>query len=223
MNTPVMIPSALDAKTVEWLLERLQKVSWQEGTKTAGPVAGQVKRNLQADEDQTKGLRESVVRALLAHTLFRSIVRPSAVALMFSRYQNGDEYGLHVDDAVMGPPSAPMRRDVSFTIFLTPASNYKGGELIIESPFEDRPYKFSAGSMVVYPSTALHRVTPITEGERIVVVGWARSLIRDPAKRELLFELDAVKSMMFANYGKTTEVDLLSRCSANLMRMWMED
>jgi len=116
-----------------------------------------------------------------------------------------------------------LRRDVSFTLWLTSPASYGGGELLIETPFSEYRYKHAAGSMVVYPSTSLHQVTEVTSGERLVVVGWARSFVRDPAKRELLFELDAVRASLFDRDGNSNEVQLLGRCSANLMRMWMDD
>ena len=221
MLQPITIPEALSHAQVSSALSQLSKVTWHDGKKTAGAVAAEVKANLQADDNETRALRQDIVNALTSSTLINAIARPQTVSIMFSRYDTGAEYGLHVDGATMSQPA--IRRDISFTLFLSPPASYDGGELIIESPFGEESYKLAAGSLLLYPSTSLHRVSRIERGSRIVVVGWMRSYVRDAAKRELLFELDAVKSSLFAQHGKTNEVDVLSKCAANLMRMWMED
>src|SRR5207237_5053250 len=103
-----------------------------------------------------------------------------------------------------------------------PAS-YEGGELVIESAAGEDPVKLAAGSLIVYPATSLHRVTDVTRGVRLAAVGWARSFIRDPARRELLFDLDTARRGIFARGGQSAEFDLVSKSLANLMRMWAED
>ena len=129
------------------------------------------------------------------------------------------EYGSHVDDALMNG----IRTDVSFTLFLSDPDSYDGGALVIESSGGEDDIKLPAGSLVAYPSTTLHRVQPVTKGARLAAVGWARSFIRDPARRELLFDLDTARQSLFAREGKTAEFDLLSKSTANLLRMWAED
>ena len=128
-------------------------------------------------------------------------------------------YGSHVDDALMGG----MRTNVSFTLFLSDPKSYDGGALAIESTSGEESFKLAAGSLVAYPSTSLHRVTAVTRGARLAAVGWARSFIRDPARRELLFDLDTARRQLFARDGKSAEFDLVSRSLANLLRMWAED
>jgi PKHD-type hydroxylase len=128
-------------------------------------------------------------------------------------------YGTHVDDALMGG----MRTDISFTLFLSDPESYDGGELVTESHAGEQPFKLPAGSLVLYPSTTLHRVEPVTRGSRLAAVGWVRSLVRDPARRELLFDLDTARKALFDRDGKSPEFDLLSKCGANLLRMWAED
>jgi len=138
---------------------------------------------------------------------------------MFSRYDADMHYGTHVDDALMHG----MRTDVSFTLFLSEPESYDGGELVIESAAGEEAVKLSAGSLIAYPSTTLHRVTAVTRGARLAAVGWARSLIREAARRELLFDLDTAPRALFDRDGKTAEYDLLAKSTANLMRMWVED
>jgi PKHD-type hydroxylase len=147
-------------------------------------------------------------------------VRPKALSpLLFSRYDPDMHYGSHVDDALMDG----MRTDVSFTLFLSAPESYDGGELVIESAAGEDAVKLSAGALVAYPSTSLHHVAAVTRGVRLAAVGWARSFIRDAARRELLFDLDTARSALFARDGKTAEFDLIAKSTANLLRMWAED
>lgn len=128
-------------------------------------------------------------------------------------------YGSHVDDAMIGG----LRTDVSFTLFLSDPKGYSGGELVIETAAGEDGIKLPAGSLVAYPTTVQHRVAKVTRGERLVCVGWVRSYIRDAAHRELLFDLDTARRRMFAREGKSADYDLISKSTANLMRMWIED
>lgn len=220
MNVPVEIANIYTPAEAEALRRYADDYNrWIDGRTTAGPIAAGVKSNLQLDEYATRELRANVVGRLMTHELFHAITRPKHIGIMFSKYLQDDGYGLHVDDSLIGE----HRRDISFTISLSDPSMFAGGDLVIESPFGETCHRPAAGTAVVYPATTLHRVEPIISGERVVIVGWVRSYIRDAAQRELLFELDLVKAKMYANYGRSTEVDLLSKCSANLKRMWLED
>ena len=148
--------------------------------------------------------------------------RPHAIApLMFSRSAPGMGYGRHVDDAVMGGKPR-LRSDLSLTLFLSAPSEYEGGELVVESSAGEQAFKPDAGSMVLYPSSSLHRVEAVRAGTRLVAVTWIQSLVRDPAQRELLFTLDSARRALFEREGKSHEFDQLSLCHANLMRMWAE-
>jgi PKHD-type hydroxylase len=115
-----------------------------------------------------------------------------------------------------------LRTDLSFTVFLSEPEAYHGGAVIVEDLFEARAIKLSAGSMILYPSTTLHRVEPVARGERLAVVGWVQSLIRDEAQREILFDLDQAVDACFASEGKTQQFDRLAKTRANLLRMWAE-
>ena len=130
-------------------------------------------------------------------------------------------YGSHTDNALMGDQEF-WRADVSFTLFLSDPSTYTGGELVIENSDEERCYKLKAGSMIVYPSSTLHRVETVTDGVRLAAVGWVQSLIRDPANREILFDLDTTRRSLFTQSSKTIEFDLISKTYTNLLRKWAE-
>ncbi|HEY1246581.1 MAG TPA: Fe2+-dependent dioxygenase, partial [Hyphomicrobiaceae bacterium] len=123
------------------------------------------------------------------------------------------------DNALMGG----ARSDLSFTLFLADPADYDGGELVIDTPSGEEAFRLAAGSVVTYPATSLHRVTPVTRGERLGAAGWVRSYLRDPAQRELLFDLETARRRLFEREGRTAEADLLAKCAGNLMRMWCED
>jgi PKHD-type hydroxylase len=215
------IHRVLDPGQLAKLKPLLEAGTYRDGRETAGWHARLAKDNQQADPDDA-GLRaasELVAERLLQHELFALAVRPKRLApVMISRYAQGKSYGSHTDDAMMGG----LRSDVSFTVFLSSASDYEGGELVLERPEGEQSFKLEAGDAVVYPSTALHRVDPVQRGTRLVAVGWAQSLVRRADQRELLFDLDTARRSLFAREGKSAEFDLLSKCVSNLLRDWAE-
>lgn len=218
----IAIAHVLDQTELAELRAGLEHVRFLDGRATAGYAAREVKDNRQADplDKKAAALRRLVADKIMSNELFRLAARPKQLSpILFSRYEPGRKYGSHVDDAIMGG----MRADVSFTLFLSDPASYDGGKLVIETPGGDEAIQLDAGSMIVYPATSLHRVSEITRGERLAAVGWARSFIRDAAKRELLFDLDTARSRLFARDGKSADYDLLSKSSANLLRMWAED
>jgi PKHD-type hydroxylase len=193
-----------------------------DGRETAGFAARQVKDNRQADAtDKNLDIaRNLVAKRIMESDLFRMAARPKALSpLLFSRTETGMQYGVHVDDALMGG----MRTDLAFTLFLDAPDTYEGGELVIESAAGDDAIKLPAGAMIVYPATTLHRVAMVTRGQRHVIAGWARSFVRHAAQRELLFDLDTARRTIFARDGKSAEFDLISKSLANLLRMWADD
>ena len=136
-----------------------------------------------ADDDELKTLRTRMAERILQNEIFQMAVRPKALTpLMISRYKPGKQYGTHVDDALM----RGLRTDVSFTLFLTEPETYEGGALVVESAAGEQEFKLVAGSMIVYPSNALHRVALVQKGEKLAAVGWARSFIRSSEQREIL-------------------------------------
>lgn len=218
----VLIGQLIDSVAVGQLRQMLGQARFVDGRATAGAQARLVKRNdqVERDDDSLPQMRETVLQALQKSDIFHSAARPKHVQPpLFSRYVPGMEYGNHVDDAIMGG----MRMDLSFTLFLSDPDSYDGGELVIDSPSGEQDIKLPAGSAVLYPATTLHRVAPVTRGERLAAVTWVRSLIRDASRREILFDLDRVQDALFVRDGKTTETDLLAKTASNLLRLWAED
>lgn len=218
----IIIGNILNADEVAMIRAALGRAKFVDGRETAGWAAQQVKHNLQAaDFDRSlETARKLVAERIQSHEVFQLAVRPKTLTpIMFSRYEGEMHYGSHVDDALM----QGLRTDVSFTLFLAEPESYDGGELVIESAAGEEAVKLPAGSLVAYPSTALHRVTSVAGGVRLAAVGWARSYIRDPARRELLFDLDTARRGLFAREGNSAEFDLVSKSLANLMRMWVDD
>lgn len=210
------------------LLERIQQILRNElfgdGAQTAGWHARLVKDNRQIAQLSADGERARIelLDSLRKNEVFRSAVLPKTFGpLLFSRYEAGMSYGTHVDDAIMGGDH-PVRSDVSFTVFLSAPDSYEGGQLVVELAGGEQAYKLEAGHVIVYPSTTLHRVEPVIVGARCVAVGWLQSLVRDPAQREILFDLDTARRSIFQQHGKTGEFDHLSKTHANLLRMWAE-
>ncbi|MEZ2227668.1 Fe2+-dependent dioxygenase [Microcoleus sp.] len=220
----ICMANILTSEELGLIIDRLKNAEFVDGKLTAGWYAQQVKNNAQLKNNAapTQELRNLVNQALKRNSLFQIAARPKAIRpIMFSRYQGGMYYGTHIDNAIMGDEEL-MRSDLSLTLFLSDPATYTGGELVIESTQGEQAFKLDAGSMVVYPTTTLHRVEPVTEGERIAAVTWVQSLVRDAHKREILFDLDTVRDTLFQKSGKTAEFDLLSKSIANLLRKWAD-
>jgi PKHD-type hydroxylase len=203
------------------VIDRMNAQRFEAGTKTAGWNAKLVKNNEQLDRTHPDyaPLNKMVTEAIMRNATFRMGFRPRHITpLLFSRYHDGMEYGTHVDDALM----YNMRSDVSFTLFLADPASYDGGELVMETTGGEASYKLNRGELIAYSSTTLHRVTPVTRGERMCAVGWSQSHVRDPAQREILYELDLARRAIFDRDKKTREFDIISKAHANLVRMWAD-
>ncbi|NIR29851.1 MAG: Fe2+-dependent dioxygenase [Gammaproteobacteria bacterium] len=221
----ICIADLLRADHVAGLRAQLAHTTFVDGRATAGWHAQPIKHNRQADRGApgVGRLQGQVREALESNPLFQLAARPRALSpILFSRYEPGMEYGPHVDDALMGAGERRLRTDIALTLFLSDPETYRGGSLVIESTGGQQSYKLDAGSLVLYPATTLHRVEPVTRGTRLAAVAWVQSLVRDPARRELLFDLDTVRRTLYEREGKSTEFDLLSKSVANLMRMWAD-
>ncbi|MEM8778735.1 MAG: Fe2+-dependent dioxygenase [Cyanobacteria bacterium P01_G01_bin.49] len=219
------IDEILTSEEHQQLIKSLSQGNFVDGQTTAGWHAKLVKHNTQLERgtSQFPKLTNLVTNALQRHLLFKLAVQPKYIhSLRFSRYEKGMSYGSHTDNALMGSGKQIFRSDVSFTLFLSSAHSYSGGELVIEKPEGELRYKLEARSILLYPSSFLHRVEPVIDGTRLVVVGWIESLIRDDNKREILFDIDTVRRSIFAKEGKTVEFDLLAKTHANLLRQWAE-
>ena len=217
----IAIANVLTAEELVKARAVLAAATFTDGRLTAGWAARDVKNNAQARMNtDAAALRDHLAARIQGNSVFALAARPKRlVSLMFAKYGPGQAYGSHVDNALM----EGERTDVAFTLFLSDPASYDGGELVIEQAAGDDAIKLEAGSLFAYPATSLHRVAPVTRGERLVMVGWARSFVRDAGKRELLFDLDTARRTLFDHHGKTAEADLLSKCSANLLRQWAED
>ena len=213
------IPDVLSDQELEQVQLTLAKADFIDGKLTAGWYAKAVKHNRQVKGDDGKDVRALIKSALLRHPLFQAAVRPKHIhSMLLSRYDLGMEYGRHTDNALMGQ----YRSDVSFTVFLSAPDTYEGGELVMEGADDERCYKYPAGAAIAYPSSTLHRVNSVTSGVRLAAVGWVQSWVKDPAQREILFDLDTVRRSLYAQSGKTDEFDLLCKSLANLTRQWAE-
>lgn len=219
----ICIPDIVTPAEARQLRDRVLQLKFVDGSATAGVYARTVKRNQQLENSpETQKLQEFVMQALMRSVEFERFAFPRNMKpIMFSRYEPGMEYGTHVDNAVMsGRP--PVRSDVSLTLFLSEPDTYDGGELTIQTLTGEEQIKLPAGSIVTYPSSTLHRVAPVTRGVRVAAVTWVQSMIRDPACREILSDLETTRRTIFETQGKTREFDLISKSFANLMRMWAE-
>lgn len=220
----LVIENILTSEELKIIGDRIAVTDFVDGKTTAGWHAREVKHNAQLSRKATyaQELKDLVKSALKRHPLFQIAAQPKTVhSMLFSRYEVGMSYGRHVDNALMGSGEF-FRSDISLTVFLSSPSSYEGGELTIENIEGERTFKLEAGSAVIYPSSTLHRVEPVTEGVRLVAVAWVQSLVRDPNKREILFDLDAARRSLFNKEGKTAEFDLITKSYANLLRLWAE-
>jgi len=217
----IVLGEVLDQHEGAALREAAAALDFTDGRVTAGKYARSVKRNEQAaSSPERDAITQKVTETLRGNRLFKAAARPRHfVRLLVSRYTPGMEYGFHVDDAIMNG----RRTDLSFTLFLSPAESYSGGGLVIDDPLEARTIRLDAGELVLYPSNTLHRVEPVTEGERLAVVGWVSSWVRDPQRREVLFDLEMTASELFEREGKSQAVDRLNKARTNLLRMWADD
>ena len=199
---------------------RSEPDAFADGRKTAGWHAKTVKNNEQAQGATAQAVSEMVRKTLLAHPVFKAAAVPKQfVKILLSRYQPGMAYGTHVDDALMGG----VRTDLSFTLFLADPSSYDGGALTIEGNDDDTEVKLPAGSLVLYPTTALHRVEPVTRGERLAIVGWVRSYVRSHEEREILFDLENTIAALRDAKAERAILDRLFKVRANLIRKWADD
>lgn len=216
------VANVIGATELRQLREVVAAGRFGDGRATAGAQARLVKRNQQllAGAGATRAVA-AVHDALTAHEIVRAAARPRFVhSILFSRYGVGDAYGAHVDDALMGP--SLQRSDVSVTVFLNSPHEYDGGALVIDGPGGTQSFRLEAGQALLYPSTTLHRVEPVTRGARTVAVAWIQSTVRSAEQREVLFDLETTREALFRIHGKTAEVDLITKSAANLLRMWAD-
>jgi PKHD-type hydroxylase len=220
------IPGVLDAAQVARLRDALQAAEWIDGRETVGAQGARVKRNLQLPDasPQRAELAREVLAALARHPLWHAAALPQRVLPpRFNRYEAGGHYGFHVDGAVMAlPDGSQLRSDVSCTLFLSDPDDYEGGELVVSDLYGEHEVKLPAGDAIVYPSSSLHRVQPVTRGVRLAAFFWAQSLVRDDGQRRLLLELDTAVQRLTAGGADDEAVLQLTGIYHNLLRRWSE-
>lgn len=219
-----VIDKVLTAEELAHIRGKFATARFGDGRVTAGELAAQAKHNLQLPEGEaeTRALARLVIEALQRNPLFVSAALPRTVyPPLFNRYLPGMDFGVHVDNAIrLG--AATLRTDVSGTLFLSEPEDYEGGALIVEDTFGAQRVKLRAGDLVLYPSTSLHRVEPVTAGERNVAVFWVQSLVRDDGRRSLLLQLDGAVRSLRQRAPDSPEIAPIVACYHNLLRLWAE-
>jgi PKHD-type hydroxylase len=223
----VEIPDILTADEVARARQMLLEADWVDGRVTAGHQSTRVKQNQQLPEDSpaARELGDLIVRALQQHPLFVAAALPLRVfPPLFNRYEGGGRFGNHVDNAIRQVPGTPLRlrTDLSATLFLTDPADYDGGELLVDDAYGVHSVKLPAGHLVLYPSTSLHRVTPVTRGARISSFFWIQSLVRQDAHRTLLFDLDTAIQRVTRDMPDHPAAVQLTGVYHNLLRQWAE-
>jgi PKHD-type hydroxylase len=220
------IPQVLNAAEVAHCREVMAKGAWIDGRATAGHQSAKVKNNLQLPENSpdARELGNMVIEAVGRSNLFMSAVLPKQVIPpLFNRYNAGMTFGAHVDNAVRGAGSGVrIRTDVSSTLFISAPEDYDGGELVVQDTYGGHSVKLPAGDMIVYPASSLHHVTPITRGSRIASFFWTQSMVREDAKRSLLFDLDMAIIKLSRDQPDHASVVELTSVYHNLLRQWAE-
>ena len=223
----IHIPQVLTRAQVHAMRATIDAAPWEDGRASVGAQGALVKNNRQLPETHPVALEQGriILQALANNLTFFSAALPLRTAPpMFNRYAMGETYGLHVDGAVRNLPGTAtrLRTDVSTTLFLSDPEDYDGGELVVVDTYGMHEVKLPAGDMIVYPSTSLHRVEPITRGERVASFFWSQSMVRDDARRAMLFDLDQTIQRLRARHGEADETLALTNHYHNLLRMWAE-
>jgi len=220
------IPQVLTPDELQTLNARLDGGSWIDGRASVGPQGAQVKRNRQLDDKSPLAaeLSQFVTRALLRHPMFLSAALPLEILPpFFNRYSGGEHYGDHVDGAIRYLPNGKaLRTDVSATLFLAEPESYEGGDLVVRDTYGEHLVKLPAGDLVLYPSTSVHHVEPVTTGERQCAFLWLQSMIREDAQRAALYELDQAIQSLRGRIGDCPETVTLTGHYHNLLRRWTE-
>ena len=215
-----LIHQLLNTEEINLIKNELEKCSqdWEDGKKTAGSHASMVKNNMQLNRESetSKKLSYLIKKKILSDPLIKSFALPKIIhGIMFTKSLENMQYGRHIDNPFM----SSGRSDLSLTISLNDKSSYEGGELIIEEMNSEEEFKLNAGEIIIYPSTYLHSVKEIKNGERLVCVGWIESYVKSIEEREYLFDLDAGAKGLLAKNGRSDELDLIFKSYSNLLRL----
>jgi len=225
----LQLPQVLNAEQVAHCRQRLEQAAWADGRMTAGYQSALAKDNAQLPENDpvARELGGLILEALSRNSTFFSAALPQRIyPPLFNRYAGGQSFGFHVDNAVRYDRSRggvdPVRTDLSATLFLSAPEEYDGGDLVIEDTYGTHSVKLQAGALVLYPGTSLHKVTPVTRGERIASFFWIQSLLREDAQRRLMFELDVSIRRLTQDVPEHPALVQLTGVYHNLLRRWSE-
>ena len=223
----LQIPDVLTREQVAQARQTLDAAEWVDGRVTAGHQSARAKDNMQLPEDHpaSRQLGEMILGALQRNSLFISAALPLRVfPPLFNRYQGGQAFGNHVDNAIRQLPGSGLRirTDLSATLFLAEPAEYDGGELMVEDTYGVHSVKLPAGHLVLYPSTSLHNVRPVTRGARIASFFWIQSMVRDDGERTLLFDLDSAIQQVASEVPGSPAPVHLTAVYHNLLRRWAD-
>lgn len=222
------VPQVLSPEALARCRSIVEAADWQDGRLTAGSQSEQVKNNRQLPEgsEASVAARAIVVDALAHSALFFSGALPKKTfPPLFNRYDgSANQFGNHIDNAVRTSTltGAWVRTDLSCTLFLAEPHEYDGGELVVEDTFGAHRIKLAAGDAILYPSSSVHRVEPVTRGSRVACFFWIESMVRNDEQRRLLFDMDQSIMALRAAHGDNEEVVRLTGCYHNLLRMWVD-
>lgn len=223
----IVIPNLLNAQEVKQYRMALLEASWEDGRATAGYLAATVKKNQQLplDNPVTKKLGADLMHKLAQQPQFVAAALPAKMLPpRFNRYEGGQTYGDHIDNAIFSHPQSHerIRSDISSTLFLSEPDEYEGGELVIQDTYGTQNIKLPAGDLVLYPGTSLHRVNPVTQGVRLGSFFWTQSMVRQAHRRAMLWELDQTIQSLAEQPQAQAQLARLSGVYHNLIREWAE-
>ena len=223
----IEIPALLNAEEVEVALTTLLDQPWVDGKATAGQRSAMAKNNRQLSEDAPVALRigEQLLARLSDNALFMSAALPKRIyPPLFNRYSGGEAFDWHIDNAIRGLKGVRerVRTDISATLFLADPASYDGGELVIRDTFGEHAVKLPAGHLLIYPGSSLHKINPVTRGERIASFFWIESLVREDSQRQLLLDMDVAIQRLTAQHADDHALLQLSGAYHNLLRRWSD-
>jgi PKHD-type hydroxylase len=223
----LQIPEVLSAEQVDACRKVLEKADWVDGRITAGHQSARAKDNMQLPEDHedAQKLQHTILYALENNPLFMSAALPLKVfPPLFNRYQNGQSFGNHVDNAIRQVKDTPnrVRTDLSATLFFTNPEEYDGGELVVEDTYGVHSVKLPAGHVILYPASSLHHVRPVTHGARLASFFWIQSMVRDDGERTILFDLDVAIQRLSSDVPDHPSIVELTSLYHNLLRRWAD-
>ena len=224
----LQIPQVLDAAAVTRVRAIIDAGEWVDGNVTSGPQAALAKRNMQLAEQspQRAEAADIILRALERTPLFTAAALPLKIfPPLFNRYEGGQNFGNHVDNAVRRNRAGDLtvRTDLSATLFLADPESYEGGELVVEDTYGGHVVKLPAGDMILYPASSLHHVRPVTRGARVASFFWLQSMVREDARRAVLFDMDMSIQRLAIQTGQgDPAIVSLTGVYHNLLRMWAE-